>query len=353
MVGKNRWNPLIPLAVLLLASLACSVFTGGKGGATAAATEGAATNPPWTRERMGSPLPGGKTGLPDGATAEAATPRPDAGGDGGYLGDYFDTEGYYYAALEIADPAEPGPIYEPVDGMRLVGVRIVVGNRDGEQLYFSVSDVALQDGNGDLWEAEFAALDWEIISAAVDPGESVEGWLGFTIPEDVRPAALKYLYDFINDRSVVVPLAEPPAGRTARTVDTSRSPTTGSKLGQTASGSGFSITAFQIEDPAEPAFPDFFDPPAETRLAAVEIEVKNVSDEKKTFSTFEIYLVDSNGRLYAIDYFNGPDVIESGDLEPGAKVRGWVTFLVPDGAMLESIKFVTFDMDAPLYAGLG
>jgi hypothetical protein len=341
MPRKSRWFPIIPLA--LLASLACSVFSGGGGGTETAATDTQPAGGGATREKMG-------TLIPDAAATE--TPKPaDDGKD--YLGDYHEAEGMVFAALELADPAEPGPIYEGVEAMRLVGVRIIVGNLNGDRLYFSPSDVGLKDANGDMWESEYGALDGEVIGAYLDPGQRVQGWIGFTIPENVQPVELEYLYDWMDEKSIIVSLAEPPAGREPRTVDFSRAQFSGPGLGQAAAGGEFAVTVIQVEDPAEPAFPDFFDPPPATHLLAVEIEVKNVSDKVQTFSTFEINLVDADGFLYVIDYFNGPEVIDSDDLEPGGSVTGWVTFLVPDGTVPESIRFFTIGMEEPLYAGVG
>jgi hypothetical protein len=353
---QKNIHPLVCLTVLLLLSLSCSTLTGGRedsaqpdAGASPTATRRAADSGPVataTTKTASGPGEGAET--PEEPTSE----RGAVGGIPECLGDYQTADGYFFAALELADPAAPSILYEEQEGMRLVGVRMIVGNQTGEQLYFSISDVAVQDAEGDVWESEYGSMDGEITSNYLDPGERVQGWLGFIIPEDRGVETLVYLYDFIDDKFAFLPLAEPPAGREPVRVDTARSPRADSPLGQAAESGGLSLVAIRVEDPGELAFPELFQPPEGMHLVSVEIEIGNIGDEAWIFTTFEVSLVDADGFLYAVDYFLGPDSIESGELEPGASFRGWVSFVVPDGAGLESIKLYSVLMDGPLYAGL-
>jgi hypothetical protein len=336
------------MAALLILSLSCSTLASGQDAAVQTDTGESESGPAGT---VPSATPRGDAGAAE--TPAEPTPEPGVvGGNPEYLGDYQSADGYFFAAIEVADPAAPAVLYEKQEGMRLVGVRLVVGNQAGERLYFSISDVAVEDSGGDLWESEFAAVEDEIASAYIDRGERVRGWLGFTLPEDRQAVKLVCLYDYVDEKSVVLPLTEPPAGRPPVLTDSARTPRTDSQLGRAAEGSGFSLTAFRVEDPGEPAFPGLFDAPAGTHLVSVEIEVGNTGDEARVFTSFEISLVDSDGFLYAIDYLIGPETIESGELEPGGSFRGWVSFVVPDGSEPESIKFYSVLMDEPLYAGL-
>jgi hypothetical protein len=352
MPHKSRLVPCSFLAVLLILALACSGLAGGKDEAaaasTAAAAEDAGTSPAVTKGKETQSGSGG-----GGETPAAPTAKPGAGDGKAYLGDFQEADGYFFAALEIADPAEPALFYEEQEGMRLIAVRFLIGNQTGEQLYFSISDVAVKDSGDDVWESEFAAILNEIPSVLLDRGERVQGWLGFVIPEDREAVSLEYLYDYLGGKSVSLPLAEPPAGRAPVRADTARAPGPGSPLGQAMEGENLSLKAIRIEDPAEPAFPDFFDPPQGTHLISVEIEFGNNGEEAWLFAAYDINLVDSNGFLYAVDFFNGAELIESGEVEPGGSVRGWVSFVIPDGAKLESIKYYSIWMNEPLWAGLG
>ena len=87
-------------------------------------------------------------------------------------------------------------------------------------------------------------------------------------------------------------------------------------------------------------------------MVSVEVEVGNVGDESWIFTGFDLSLVDTDGFLYAVDFFYAEEMIELGEIAPGDSIRGWVPFVVPDGTEGESIKLYSETMDGPLYAGL-
>jgi hypothetical protein len=287
-----------------------------------------------------------KTGI----TAEVATPQStDDGKD--YLGDYLAWNGYFAAALKLEDPVAPNEWYWPDKGERIVSVFVIIGNQKGRQLYFAFFNVSLRDNGGYLYMATYAGHKNEIVSAYIDCGERLQGWLDFVIPEDAQPESRVYSFNGTSGKSVTIPLDSPPQGREPRTVDTSRKPRTESNLGENAVGSGFSLTAIRIDDSMEPAYPEWFEPLPDTHLVGVEFDLRNISGERRNFYNYGFKLVDSNGFLYKIE-LNAKYLPESGMISRGESLRGWVTFLIPDGTVMESIKYFSEEMNEPLWAGL-
>jgi hypothetical protein len=348
---QKNIHPLVCLTVLLMLSLSCSKLSVGQrdtdqtdADVSPAATEAAAE----TEDGTSLPAGGGET------PAAAATELP-AGGGPEYLGDYAEMDGYFCAVTAVEDPGDPGNFFDALDRMRLVAVWLVVGNREGERLYFSISDVAIRDDRGDVWESQYRAHDAEIFSMYLEPGEWTQGWMGFVIPEDAEPVSLVYLYDFLEDKSVSLPLAEPPAGREPRTVDLSREPRTVPKLGQAVEWDGISMKAVDVENPSANPVAEFNTPPAGWHTAMVEIGLVNAGEETFGLFLFEFTIVDGDGFLHSVEFFSGnkEDLSELPDeIQPGESVSVEMWFFLPDGAEPESIKYFADGMDEPLYAGL-
>jgi hypothetical protein len=281
-------------------------------------------------------------------TVKVATPNPTDDGKY-YLGDFIDWNGYFAAAQEIEDPVAPNEWYWPDEGERIVSVFIVIGNQKGEQLYFSFVNMSLRDNSGNLYMATYAGHENEIVSAYIDCGERLQGWLDFVIPADALTEALVYTYE--NEKKVSISLLSPPADREPRTVDASRNPRMDSTLGENTIGNGFSLSALKIEEPTEPAWPEWFEPLPNTHLVGVEFDLRNISGEQRNFYNYGFKLVDSNGFLYEIE-LNAKYLPESGVISRGESLRGWVTFLIPDRTLLESLKYFSPEMNEPLWAGL-
>jgi hypothetical protein len=271
-----------------------------------------------------------------------------------YLGDYIMQNGYFFAALEMQDPAAPVPGATVKPGTRLVAVKVIVGNQTGKRLLFGYSDVLLLDADGNSYYSTGGMLagGMQVSIAYIDPGERVQGWISFFVPMDAQPAQLKYGVDLANKQYARLGLTPPLAGHTPLRVDTSRTPPKLTKLGEDAEGNGYLLRPLQVEDPPSSerthasARADGF------RLVAVELKVANIGKSVIHYDEFNINLVDTNGFVYAIEFFGREGRIPSGDIKPDSSLQGWVSFTIPSDARLESIKWVPNIFGDSLWAGL-
>jgi hypothetical protein len=333
----------ICLAVLfLMVSSAC--LTGGTAApATKQETTAANTNSPAAEGTL-DPAP------------PIAEQTPVSGSDGGetFLGDYVAKSGYFFAALKLEDPAPAAKGYEAASGTRLVAVWMVFGNQTGEKLYVLRDDVKLIDSQGESHDVVSDARDGGIPGVILDQGERAQGWVAYAIPTDVQPAALEFDYDYGEEGKVKLGLTPPPEGRTARAVDTSRTPPERSKLGEAAKAGGLALTALQVEDPTDPELAIYsIGLPEGMHLGAVEVLIANDNLPGFSLATFNFTLVDVNGFLYDYSYFGRAGTIETGDLAVGASRQGWVTFTITDGVQLESIKYYDEIEKVTIWAGVG
>jgi len=178
----RRYQVPFVASLFVLASLACGSYSRSSEQIihTATAPVAAAT----------APAPA--TSILVTATAETA-PVPATSVPVTYLGDQVELDGYSLSALTVEDPAtRPGVFYEPQPGKKLIAVEFVTGNVAGELYTSNVLNATLVDTDGFLYRAENTGVEGEIALLDVNPGERVQGWASFFIPESAQAAALKY-----------------------------------------------------------------------------------------------------------------------------------------------------------------
>ncbi len=74
------------------------------------------------------------------------------------------------------------------------------------------------------------------------------------------------------------------------------------------------------------------------RLIAVDVEVKNISNEVQGYNVFNYEAQDSEGYVYEHGFHeNKEPYFGSGDISPGQTRRGWVTIQVKESAEIVAI----------------
>ena len=109
------------------------------------------------------------------------------------------------------------------------------------------------------------------------------------------------------------------------------------KLGDTVQKSGYTLSAVAVSDPATPG--RFYKPASGKNLIAVEVVVGNVSGHKITVNSLGFVLVDQDGFVYKSELGALDKELELVEIGPGEKVKGWVAFQVPTGAIGNSIRY--------------
>jgi len=115
------------------------------------------------------------------------------------LGEVVSLDGYELSVLGVIDPAQPVPgffsspsnIFVAKAGMRLVGVESTVENVSGRQLYVYPEACLLIDTDGFVYVAASGAVESEMNSISLNPGERTSGLIAFPIPPNAEVEALK------------------------------------------------------------------------------------------------------------------------------------------------------------------
>ncbi|MFW5884945.1 MAG: DUF4352 domain-containing protein [Patescibacteria group bacterium] len=112
------------------------------------------------------------------------------------------------------------------------------------------------------------------------------------------------------------------------------------KLGEDIKLGDYAVTVTDMEDPFK-AKNEFMQPEAGNKLVAIEVKYENnTSDKSLSYNPFDWKLYDSEG--YSFDQGMTEDKepeLSSGTLNPGGKVRGWVTFETPEDSEKFKLQF--------------
>ncbi len=326
---------MVLLAVLALAgaSLACSSGTPTSAPtvktATPAEAQPAANNPTSTSESptQVSPTEASPTLLP---------PPPQMAL---YLGDKVEMGGYSLTAISVEDPAKkPGMFYKAETGKKLVAVELVVANISGDTLSANPLGASLNDSDGFSYALELVGVDNQLAATNLNQGEKVQGWVAFKIPENAKPASLKYATSMFGGITLQASLTPAPEGRAqpteAATVVNAPPETF---LGDAIVFNGYALAALTVQDPAKPGM--FYEAKADKKLIAVEVIISNVSGDPLSVNPLALTLVDAKGFTYQTELAAVDDQLATLNLMTGEKVRGWVAFEAPKDAEAAGIKY--------------
>ena len=110
-------------------------------------------------------------------------------------------------------------------------------------------------------------------------------------------------------------------------------------IGQ-AEAPAWSFTLYVFEDPYQGEIQQPASPPAGTRYVAAEVAVDNASTQPLSFSPADIRLRDAAGTEYRGGSAVGTEPFLSvRNLNGGERSRGWVWFIVPDGAQIVGVAY--------------
>jgi hypothetical protein len=255
-----------------------------------------------------------------------------------FLGDFVVKDGCYVSALWVEDPAQPGVLYVPQAGKRLVAVQIVVGNMSGQRFRVNPYNVSLIDEQGAVHPPVLGAREGQIATIDIDEGEKAQGWVPYQIPDGALPAGLQISREVFGAPFFVIGILPPPESHATVALSYDRPTPSLPSLGEIVEGQGRSFTALRLEDPAEPTWVHPLKPG--NRLIAVEVAVRNGGADVLLVSPLYFVLVDTDGFVYPASVDARDGQIETVDLNTGSEIRGWVAFDIPAGATPESIKFM-------------
>jgi hypothetical protein len=321
---RGRVSSIWFLVILLLTgiSLACESSTPANRSPTIGSAASGSVNGQSTRSN------------PTGLTITAASLQTEA-----YLGDAVQKDGYVLTALRVSDPAEPGLLSHPEAGKKFITVEVLIGNLSGRTLAINPLSAAIEDSAGYSYPAVLGGIVDQLRPADLDQGEQVRGIIGFTIPDDSRPASVKYSMNSMPYDYLQAGLLPPPSGHTPITVTiTPKIPS--SKMGEVVERFGYSITVLDVEDPSTPEVSSPI--PNGFKLVACEVMLENVSgSEALSVNLLSAFLVDADGFVYSADYDGRDGQIRVAHLQIGEKANGWVSFTIPKDSSPLYFKYQT------------
>lgn len=331
----RKYFLILALLALILTSLACaeSTPTDEPKISTATSEQQEIVEPEQPEEEIVEEPAEQSADVPTALPTDTLEPEPQ------FLGDVTEDFGYLLSAVNVEDPAKPGMFYTPESGKKLVAVEIIVGVSSGDPLSVNPLGTELLDSEGFSYQAELGGVDNQLATVDISTGEKVKGWVAFSIPEEATPSSIKYSIELFGDTEIKANLEQPPEGHEANTSALSIVPPEPDlKLGDTYEQFGYSLTAMGIEDPATPGM--IYDPRTGHKLVAVDIIVSNESGESHTVNPLNSVLVDSNGYVYTTELGGRDDQIATLDISSGEKVRGWVSFTIPEEASPYIVKYL-------------
>jgi hypothetical protein len=261
-----------------------------------------------------------------------------------YLGDYISYDGYYFAVLQVVDPAPNSANAVSGQGMRDVALEAVAGNQSGG--FFSpitTSFGGLGDGGDQVFGAEpfnsGAGIPFDLMGY-FDRGERVRGWMVFSMPKTMKPLTLKI--DLLNPAGGWIPfqygLTPPPDGYAPLRLDTSGKQPERAAFGKAAEKKGYSLKVLQVKDNLDSIPGLYMHLPPDSRVMGVQIEIRNKNES--TMLIEDLSLSDVDGMIYRM---KGSEIIQpQGKLliNPREDVRDWIYFVVPSDASMDVIRLV-------------
>ncbi len=112
------------------------------------------------------------------------------------------------------------------------------------------------------------------------------------------------------------------------------------KIGDSIKLGDYMVSITKTEDPYK-SKNQFMNPKASNRLVAVEVTYENNTKDKSIdYNPFDWKLFDSQGYNFQTGFTDSKEpTLSSGTLNPGGKVRGWVTFEVPNDSKQFKMQF--------------
>ncbi len=310
------------LSSLVAATLACSLFSGSS--------------------------PSGSTSGEEGLGVTLSDNLPEET----HPGDYISYQGYFFAVLQVIDPAPYSSDAVPQPGMRNVALEIITGNQDGNlSSPISLSFGGLGDGSSQTYmpnlRSSGSGIEFDSIGL-LDRGERARGWLDFSIPEGSQPISLEI--NLLNPEGGWIAfsygLTPPPDGYTPIRADTSRNSPDKTAFGNAAERNGCSLKATGVKENLDTIPSLFFSMPPGARVTGVQFEIQ--STKSSTFLIREIDAYDTEGAVFGMA---GSENIQGQGqqmVEPGKTVADMGYFVVPGGARLEGIRLICNDTTDPM-----
>ncbi|HEY3289526.1 MAG TPA: DUF4352 domain-containing protein [Anaerolineae bacterium] len=130
------------------------------------------------------PAPAGHTMLK--LASQRAAPKIPA------LGTKVLANGYSLLVGGVADPATPGILYRPVDGMRLVSMDVAVSNESSaDKLFVNPMYFVLVDTTGAVYTSELGGVSGQIEAVDLTQGQIQTGKIAFVVPNDAKLESLR------------------------------------------------------------------------------------------------------------------------------------------------------------------
>jgi len=224
-------------------------------------------------------------------------------------------------------------LYDLQEGNSVVMFVAEFANISGESQRINFSDLYIIDSDGYKYEIEKSITgDYGVDLLA---NEKVRSYFYGQIPSETTPEIIRFMDDDFS--TIHVELTQIPSDHEPIELSLSQNTST-EQLGSVAEADGYKAFAISIDNPYEDS--DYIG----YKHIRVEWSLENAtSNTDLVFDNVlsDIYLVDTEGYVYPLDNFFGifNDRLDDVNIAKGEKVKGYVFFLIYEGATPSYIRY--------------
>ncbi len=264
-----------------------------------------------------------------------------------HVGDILQDGNLEIVYMSSGEHVEENEFMQPADGKKYIYIQLAFENTSDK------SDAAVSmysfEGYADGYSVDMYYGGEDTLSSTLSAGRSVSGYLYFEVPEDAQNIEIEYEPNFITQEKLTfVYEGDKDSGYE---IEPDTTATEGAlKAGETYDSDTLKITYLQCF--ADTSDNQFEQPKDGCHYVTCEFEFENLSDSDKAIS---MYSFDCFADGIACDQAYFRDDTLNATLSSGRKVKGTVTFEVPDGSSTVEVEYldnvwtsdrITFSADA-------
>ncbi|RJR28926.1 DUF4352 domain-containing protein [Candidatus Microgenomates bacterium] len=122
------------------------------------------------------------------------------------LGDTVNLDGKAVTVNEVKSYASKNQFLAPKQGNKFVAVDVTLKNNGDEAYSYNVLEFSLQDNKDYSYTNAATDIEPYITVGAIQPGQSVRGFIAFEIPKENEPVKIVYTPDFWGTSQVIIEL---------------------------------------------------------------------------------------------------------------------------------------------------
>lgn len=247
------------------------------------------------------------------------------------VGDILQDGNMKIVYVASGDYHEDNQFLQPKEGNKYIFLRFVFineGKTDNSISFYSFN--AYADG----YACDMHYSTDETLSATLSSGRSTSGDIAFEVPSNATEIEIEYSPNFLSSKKIKFVYEGNKDSGYVLESNTSR--TEGAyKVGDVITSNDLKITYLSSETYVSDNM--FIQPKSGYHYVSTELEFENIGNSDKTISSLLSFDCYADGKAVDQTYSRDNDI--SGTIAPGRKIKGTVTFEVPDNAKVIELEY--------------